>query len=92
MCRANIEVNRKITVGKLTLDADAMSAEVDGEDDRDIEAGLINEKETVCNKSASDSVFGGSSIFLKNENVIFGRKNHSCVWRVCSASLVDKRG
>ena len=42
------------------------------EDDRDIEAGLINEKETVCNKSAPDSVFGGSSIFLKNENVIFG--------------------
>ena len=73
LCRANIEVNRKITVGNLTLDADAMSAEADGEDDRDIEAGLINEKETVCNKSASDSVFGGSSIFLKNENVMISR-------------------
>lgn len=33
------------------------------EDDRDIEAGLINEKETVCNKSALGSEFGGSSSF-----------------------------
>ncbi len=30
--RANIEVERKITVGNLTLDADAMSAEVAGEE------------------------------------------------------------
>lgn len=30
--RANIEVERKLTVGNLTLDADAMSAEVDGEE------------------------------------------------------------
>jgi len=30
--RANIEVERKITVGNLTLDADAMSAEIDGEE------------------------------------------------------------
>ena len=42
------------------------------ENDGDIEAGLINEKETVCNKSAPNSVFGGSSIHLKNENVIIG--------------------
>lgn len=30
--RANIELERKITVGNLTLDADAMTAEVDGEE------------------------------------------------------------
>lgn len=30
--RANIEIERKITVGNLVLDADAMSAEVDGEE------------------------------------------------------------
>ena len=42
------------------------------ENDGDIEAGLINEKETVCNKSAPNSVFGGSSIHLKKENVIIG--------------------
>ena len=30
--RANIEVERKITVGNLTLDADAMTAEIDGEE------------------------------------------------------------
>ncbi len=30
--RANIEVNRKITIGNLTLDADAMSADLDGEE------------------------------------------------------------
>ena len=30
--RANIEVERKITVGNLVLDADAMTAEVDGEE------------------------------------------------------------
>ncbi len=30
--RANIEVERKITVGNLVLDADAMSAEIDGEE------------------------------------------------------------
>ena len=30
--RANIEMERKITVGNLVLDADGMSAEVDGED------------------------------------------------------------
>ncbi len=30
--RANIEVERKITAGNLTLDADGMSAEVDGEE------------------------------------------------------------
>ena len=30
--RANIEVERKITVGNLALDADAMSAEIDGEE------------------------------------------------------------
>lgn len=30
--RANIEVERKITVGNLELDADAMSAEIDGEE------------------------------------------------------------
>ena len=30
--RANIEMTRKITVGNLTLDADAMSAEIDGEE------------------------------------------------------------
>lgn len=30
--RANIETERKITVGNLTLDADAMSAELDGEE------------------------------------------------------------
>jgi len=30
--RANIEVERKITVGYLTLDADAMTAEIDGEE------------------------------------------------------------
>ncbi len=30
--RANIEVERKITVGNLTLDADGMTAEVDGEE------------------------------------------------------------
>ena len=30
--RANIEVSRKITMGNLTLDADAMSAEMDGEE------------------------------------------------------------
>ncbi len=30
--RANIEVDRRITVGNLTLDADAMSAEIDGEE------------------------------------------------------------
>lgn len=30
--RANIEMERKITVGNLVLDADAMSAEVDGEE------------------------------------------------------------
>ena len=30
--RANIEVNRKLTVGNLTLNADALSAEVDGEE------------------------------------------------------------
>lgn len=30
--RANIETERKITVGNLTLDADGMSAEVDGEE------------------------------------------------------------
>ena len=30
--RANIEAERKITVGNLTLDADGMSAEVDGEE------------------------------------------------------------
>ena len=44
------------------------------EDDRDIENGLIHEKETVCDKSAPDPVFGGSSIFFKNEDVLFGRK------------------
>lgn len=30
--RANIEMERKITVGNLILDADAMSAEIDGEE------------------------------------------------------------
>lgn len=30
--RANIELNRKITVGNLTLDADAMTAEIEGEE------------------------------------------------------------
>ena len=30
--RANIEMERKITVGNLTLDADAMTAEIDGEE------------------------------------------------------------
>ena len=30
--RANIEIERKITVGNLVLDADAMSAEIDGEE------------------------------------------------------------
>ena len=30
--RANIEMERKITVGNLVLDADGMSAEVDGEE------------------------------------------------------------
>ena len=30
--RANIEMERKITVGNLVLDADAMSAEIDGEE------------------------------------------------------------
>lgn len=30
--RANIEMDRKITMGNLTLDADAMSAEIDGEE------------------------------------------------------------
>lgn len=30
--RANIEMERKITIGSLTLDADAMSAELDGEE------------------------------------------------------------
>lgn len=30
--RANIEMERKITMGNLTLDADAMSAEIDGEE------------------------------------------------------------
>ncbi len=30
--RANIEMDRRITVGNLTLDADAMSAEIDGEE------------------------------------------------------------
>ena len=30
--RANIEMERKVTVGNLTLDADAMTAEVDGEE------------------------------------------------------------
>ena len=30
--RANIEVERKITVGNLVLDADGMTAEVDGEE------------------------------------------------------------
>ncbi|MBO5366337.1 MAG: response regulator transcription factor [Peptococcaceae bacterium] len=30
--RANIEMSRKITMGNLTLDADAMSAEIDGEE------------------------------------------------------------
>lgn len=30
--RANIEMQRKITMGNLTLDADAMSAEIDGEE------------------------------------------------------------
>ena len=30
--RANIETERKITVGNLTLDADALSAEVNGEE------------------------------------------------------------
>ena len=30
--RANIEMERKITAGNLTLDADAMTAEVDGEE------------------------------------------------------------
>lgn len=30
--RANIEMERKLTVGNLTLDADAMTAEVDGEE------------------------------------------------------------
>ena len=33
---------------------------------------IFEEKETVCNKSAPNSVFGGSSIHLKNENVIIG--------------------
>lgn len=32
--RANIEMTRKITVGNLVLDADAMSAEIDGEEVR----------------------------------------------------------
>ncbi|MDE5699377.1 MAG: winged helix-turn-helix domain-containing protein, partial [Lachnospiraceae bacterium] len=32
--RANIEMERKITVGNLVLDADGMSAEIDGEDIR----------------------------------------------------------
>lgn len=30
--RSNIEMERKVTVGNLTLDADAMTAEVDGEE------------------------------------------------------------
>ena len=30
--RANIETERRITVGNLALDADALSAEVDGEE------------------------------------------------------------
>ena len=30
--RANIEMERKITVGNLLLDADGMTAEVDGEE------------------------------------------------------------
>lgn len=30
--RANIEMERKLTIGNLTLDADAMSAEIDGEE------------------------------------------------------------
>ena len=31
--RANIEAERKLTVGNLVMDADAMSAEIDGEED-----------------------------------------------------------
>lgn len=30
--RANIEIERKITIGNLILDADGMSAEIDGEE------------------------------------------------------------
>jgi len=30
--RANIEMERKLTIGNLVLDADAMTAEIDGEE------------------------------------------------------------
>ena len=37
--------------------------------DRDIKTGTIDEKETVCNRSASNSVFGKSIVVLKKEGI-----------------------
>ena len=40
------------------------------ENDRDIQTGPIDEKETVCNWFASNSVFGESIVILKKEKIM----------------------
>lgn len=39
------------------------------ENDRDIKTGAIDEEETVCDRSAVNSVFGKSVVVLKNEGI-----------------------
>lgn len=40
------------------------------ENDRDTQTRTIDEKETVCNRFASNSVFGESIIILKKEKIM----------------------
>lgn len=61
------------------------------EDDRDIETGFIHEKETVCDKLEPDPVFGRSSIFLKNKDVLFG-KEKAFMRLACFEKRKDWRG
>ena len=65
--RANIEMSRKITMGNLTLDADAMSAEIDGE-----EISLTTREFNIMYKMTIEQLFG------KVSNGIITQKNENC--------------
>ena len=65
--RANIEISRKITMGNLTLDADAMSAEIDGE-----EISLTTREFNIMYKMTIEQLFG------KVSNGIITQKNENC--------------
>ena len=59
--------------------------------DRDIKTGTIDEKETVCNRSASNSVFGKSIVVLKKERIqkMEDENIHAFVLRFRSLTLPE---